>query len=90
MEGNRAKGGDCHLDKSCRQEHNSEMPTQLLTVGQVKTIRQHGGVEFVTRDALIQPDRYKFANLDELTAYLGQVVGGKPDGGGIRGSNSLA
>ncbi len=64
------------------------MSTQLLTVGQVKTIRQDGRVEFVTRDALIQPGRCTFANLDELTAYLGQVLGGKPEGGGIRGSMS--
>jgi hypothetical protein len=66
------------------------MSTQqdLLTVGQTRTIRQEGGVEFVTRDATIQPDRYTFANLDELTAYLGQVLGGQPEGGGIRGSIS--
>jgi hypothetical protein len=66
------------------------MSTQqdLLTVGQARTIRQEGEVEFVTRDASIQPDRYTFANLDELTAYLRQVLGGRPEGGGIRGSMS--
>jgi hypothetical protein len=45
-------------------------------------------VEFVTRDASIQPDRYRFANLDELTPYLGQVLGGQSEGRGIRGSMS--
>src|SRR5438093_5443195 len=60
----------------------------LFTVGQVRTIRQEGGVELVTRDALIQPDRYTFANLDEFTAYLGQGLGGRPESGGIRGSMS--
>jgi hypothetical protein len=66
------------------------MSTQqdLLTVSQARTIRQEGEVEFVTRDASIQPDRYTFGNLDELTAYLRQVLGGRPDGGGIRGSMS--
>jgi hypothetical protein len=65
------------------------MSTQdLLTIGQAKTIRQDGGVEFVTHGASIQPDRYRFANLDELTAHLGQILGGRPEGGGIRGSMS--
>lgn len=66
------------------------MSTQqkLLTVSQARTIQQTSGVEFVTRDASIQPDRYTFANLDELTDYLGQVLGGQTEGGGIRGSMS--
>lgn len=59
-----------------------------LTVGQARTIRQDGGVEFVTHGASIQPDRHRFANLEELKAYLGQVLGGQPEGGGIRGSMS--
>lgn len=45
-------------------------------------------MEFVTRNASIQPDRYTLINLDELTAYLAQVLGGQPEGGGIRGSMS--
>jgi hypothetical protein len=60
----------------------------LLTVGQARTLREDGGVEFVTHDASIQPDRYTFANLGELSAYLGQVLGGRPEDGGIRGSMS--
>ena len=65
------------------------MPTQdLLTVGQARILRQGGGVEFVTHDASLQPGRYKFADLDELTAYLGKVLGGRPEGGGIGGSMS--
>jgi hypothetical protein len=66
------------------------MSTQqkLLTVAQVRTIGKRGEVEFVTRDASIQPDRYTFANLAELTAYLGQVLGARLEGGGIRGSMS--
>ena len=59
----------------------------LLTVRQATTIRQNG-VEFVTHNASIQPDRYKFADFDEFTAYLGHVLGGQPEGRGIRGSIS--
>jgi hypothetical protein len=65
------------------------MSTQdLITVVKARTIRQDGGVEFVAHDASIQPDRCTFANLDELTAYVGQVLGGKLEGEGIRGSMS--
>ena len=45
-------------------------------------------MELANIDASIQPDRYTFADLDELTAYLGEVLGGRPDGGGVRGSMS--
>ena len=64
------------------------MSTQqnLVTVGQVRSMQQSGKVEFVTRDVLIQPDRYTFANLDELTAYVGETFGGQPAGQGLRGS----
>jgi hypothetical protein len=65
------------------------MSTQdLLTVGKATTIRQDGGAEFVTLDTTIQPGRYTFANFEELTAYLGQVLGGQPETRGIRGSMS--
>jgi hypothetical protein len=80
------------------------IPQKLLTVAQVRTMRprskiyspsatpglfsQDSDVEFVTRDALVQPDRYTFADIDELTAYLSQVLGGQPEGRGIRGSMS--
>jgi hypothetical protein len=60
----------------------------LLTVRQAATIRRDGGVEFVTHNVSIQPDRYTFANFDELNTYLAQVLGGKPEGRGIRGSIS--
>ena len=62
------------------------MSTQhRLTVGQARTIRQNGMAEFVAHDASIQPERHTFANLDERTAYLGKVLSGRPEGGGIRG-----
>lgn len=64
------------------------MPTQLLTIPQAKTIRNDGGVELVTHDGLIQPDRSKFTNPDDLNAYLSQTLGGKLEGGGIHGSMS--
>jgi hypothetical protein len=65
------------------------MSTQdFPTVGQARTLREDGGVEFVTHGASIQPDRYTFANFGELSAYLGQILGGRPEGGGIRGSMS--
>src|SRR6266581_676734 len=83
-----------HEHYLCSTTHNSsitsilggkQMSTQqnLLTVGEARTIRQDGRAEFVAHNASIQPDRYTFANLDELTAYLGQVLGGQPEGGGI-------
>jgi hypothetical protein len=59
---------------------------RIPTVGQVRTIRKDGGVEFVTHNDSIQPDRHSFANRAELTAYLGQELGGRPEGDGMRGS----
>ena len=44
------------------------------TIGQATTIRKDGGAEFVTHDASIQPDRYTFANFDELNADGAQSV----------------
>jgi hypothetical protein len=65
------------------------MSTQvLLTVGQVTTIRQDGGAEFVPHNASIRPDRFTFANFDELTAHLHQLLGGQSEGRRIRGSIS--
>ena len=64
------------------------MPTQLLTVSEARTIRQDGAVELVTHDAFLKSDRSQFGSQAELNAYLAQVVGGKPDGAGIRGSMS--
>jgi hypothetical protein len=64
------------------------MSTQFPTIAQAKTIRTDGGVEFVTHNTSIRPDRYKFSNQNELSAYLGQAVGGNADGGGVRGSLS--
>jgi hypothetical protein len=62
------------------------MTTQgLLTFRQVRTIREDGEAEFVTRDAVIQPGRHSFANQDELNAYLVEVLGGKVERGGIDG-----
>jgi hypothetical protein len=60
----------------------------FLTIGQATTIRKDGGAEFVTHNASIQPDRYTFANIEELNTYLGQVLGAQPEGRGIRGSMS--
>ncbi|WP_198286941.1 hypothetical protein [Frankia sp. QA3] len=46
-------------------------------------------MEFVTHDVSIRPGRYTFDNLDELTAYLGEALGGQSEGGGgSRGSLS--
>lgn len=56
-----------------------------LTISAAATIQQEGGVEVVTRDASIQPDRYTFADVDELHTYLRQVLGGRSDGEGVRG-----
>jgi hypothetical protein len=62
------------------------MPTQdLRTFRQIRTIREDGQVEFVARDAVIQPDRHSFANQDELNAYLVEAFGGKVERGGIVG-----
>jgi hypothetical protein len=60
----------------------------ILTVIQAATVRQEGGVELVTRNEPIRPGRHTFASLAELTTYLGQVLGGRPEGEGIRGSMS--
>lgn len=65
------------------------MHTHLLTVGQARTIRSDGATELVTHDAYLQPDRFQFTSQAELDAYLAQVVGGKPDGAGIRGTMTL-
>src|SRR5262249_30448779 len=66
-----------------------QMSTQvLLTVGQVTTIRQDGGAEFVPHNASIRPDRFTFANFDELTAHLHLPLGGQTGGRRIRGSIS--
>jgi hypothetical protein len=62
------------------------MPAQdLLTMRQVRTIREDGEVEFVTRGAVIQPGRYSFTNQDDLNAYLIETLGGKAEGRGIGG-----
>jgi hypothetical protein len=62
------------------------MPTQdLVTVRQVRTIRENGEAEFVTRGAVIRPDRHSFANQGELNAYLVEILGGKVERGGIDG-----
>jgi len=58
---------------------------ELLTMRQVRTIRHDGEAEFVTRGAVIQPDRHSFASRDELDAYLAEVLGGKAEHGGIGG-----
>jgi hypothetical protein len=60
----------------------------FLTVNQATTIRKDGSVEFVTHNASIQPVQHTFANYDEFTAYLGNVLGGHTEGRGIRGSMS--
>jgi hypothetical protein len=56
-----------------------------LTISAVATVQQEGGVEVVTRDALVQPDQYTFADVDELHTYLRGVLGGRSDGEGVRG-----
>jgi hypothetical protein len=47
-----------------------------------------GEAELVAHNVSIQPDRYTFANFDELNAYLTQVLGAQSEGRGIRGSMS--
>ncbi len=49
-----------------------------LTIGEARTLQQDGGVEVVARDILIQPDRYTFADFDELQAYLCRSWAGGP------------
>jgi hypothetical protein len=58
----------------------------ITTIAQAKTIREDGTVEFDMHNTSIQPDRYQFANQNELSAYLLQAVGGEMTG--IRGSLS--
>src|SRR5690349_20874855 len=58
----------------------------VLSVGEATTIHEDGEVEFVTHDDSIQPGRERFASRGELTAYLGQELGGRPEGDGMRGS----
>jgi hypothetical protein len=59
-----------------------------LTISDAAAIRQEGGVEVVARDVSIQPDRHTFADVADLQAHLCQVLGGRPDGEGVRGSLS--
>jgi hypothetical protein len=59
---------------------------RVLSIGEATTIRADGEVEFVTHDDSIHPDRHTFANREELNAYLGQQLGGRPEGDGIRWS----
>src|SRR5262249_22163620 len=49
---------------------------RVLSVGEATTIHEDGEVEFVTHDDSIQPGRQRFADRGELTAYLGQELGG--------------
>jgi hypothetical protein len=60
----------------------------ILTIDQATTIRTDGRAEFLPRDASIRPDRHTFRNFDEFKTYLGQVLGAKVEGQGIRGSMS--
>lgn len=60
---------------------------RVLSVGEAATIREDGEVEFVTHDDSIQSG-HAFADRDELTAYLTQELGGRPEGDGLRGSVS--
>jgi hypothetical protein len=61
---------------------------KLLTISDAATIHPEGGVDLVTRDVSIQPGRHTFADVADLQAYLCQVLGGRPDGDGVRGSIS--
>jgi len=45
----------------------------IITVGQATTIHGDGRAAFVAHNASIRPDRYTFANFEELKAYLGYV-----------------
>src|ERR1700724_1089034 len=56
----------------------------LVTMDKLKTVHD-GEAEFVTRDAVIEPGRYSFANQAELNAYLVEVLGGKAASGGVSG-----
>jgi hypothetical protein len=60
----------------------------IITVGQATTIHGDGRAAFVAHNASIRPDRYTFANFEELKAYLSQVLGAKSEGQGVRGSMS--
>jgi hypothetical protein len=64
------------------------MSQDVVTVGRIKTLRPDGGVSLVAPNVPIQPERFKFTNDADLSAYLGQVVGGRSEDGGIRGSMS--
>jgi hypothetical protein len=56
-----------------------------ITMTQAATVRDDGGVEVVTDDASIRPDRYTFTDDDDLHAYLRAVLGGRVEGDGVRG-----
>jgi hypothetical protein len=56
-----------------------------VTLRQLRKIGDDGEAEFVTRGAVIQPERSSFASQDELNAYLVEVLGGKAQRKGVGG-----
>jgi len=56
-----------------------------VTLLQLRKIGNDGEAEFVTRGAVIQPERSSFASQDELNAYVVEVLGGKAEHGGVGG-----
>jgi hypothetical protein len=60
----------------------------LLTVAQATNIQRIGHAEFVANEASIRPDQHRFTDFEELKAYLGQVLGAKVEGQGVRGAMS--
>jgi len=56
-----------------------------ITIAQAATARANGGVQVVTGDASIRPDRYTFSDSDDLHNYLHSAFGGRLEAGGVRG-----
>ena len=61
----------------------------ILSIDEATTIRTGGRAEFLLpRDAAIRPGRHEFASFEEFRTYLGELLGAKTEGEGLRGSMS--
>ncbi len=64
------------------------MSDQDTLTGEAITLRTDGRAEFIARGGPAPSHRHAFSDFDDFTAYLGEVLGAKSEGEGIRGSAS--
>jgi hypothetical protein len=64
------------------------MPDQDALTGEAITLRTDGRAEFIARDVPAASHQHAFSDFADFKAYLGEALGAKAEGEGIRGSAS--